>query len=116
MKVGSGPWRVVGHGGSNANVGWRRDRDDAIAIILSSMPLARVRLLIFRLVLVSPVALIYCVGYVSILPHELHISGLLVHILLLIVTEESNGTFTAISLLVNSLISLLRIGVNISSI
>ena len=108
MKVGSGPWRVMGHGGSNANVGWRRDRDDAIAIILSSMPLSRVRLLIFRLVLVSPVALLYCLAYVSILPHELHISELLVHILLLIVTEESKGTFTAISLLVNSLISFLN--------
>ena len=58
MKYNSGPWRVVGHGESNANVGCRRDRDDAIAIMLSSMPLARVRLLIFRLVLVSPVALV----------------------------------------------------------
>ena len=58
MKYDSRPWRVVGHGESNAYVGWRRDRDDAIAIMLSSMPLARVRLLIFRLVLVSPVALV----------------------------------------------------------
>jgi len=77
VKDGSEPWRMVGHGGSNANVGWRRDRDDAIAIMLSIMPLARVRLLIFRLVLVLSVALLCCVVHVSILPHELHISSLL---------------------------------------
>ena len=77
MKDSSGLWRMVGHGESNANVGWRRDRDNDIAIMISSMPLARVRLFIFHLGLVSLVALLCCVGYVSILPHELHISDML---------------------------------------